>query len=607
MYRKLQRACYYSSHQSQSIWVNPITLANGIIPSQWKRSSVTPIFKKGARSNVENYRCIAKLPTIAKFFEHLVNVKLLQSVHSQITLSQHGFMKGRSCASNLLEFTHFVQSGLNKGHQIDILYTDFSKAFDRVDHRILVNKLAKFGLPANMLNWIKSYLADRKQFVKFGSSESSEFGVTSGVPQGSHIGPTLFLLFMNDLPDELRDIFISMYADDVKIARIIKSPQDSLIMQEAINKLKQWCDKNNLHLNLDKCVVLTIGRGRRQTHTNYSYGNHIFKRVSEHKDLGVLIDNKMTFTKHIDAITAKATAALGFVKRFCSDINDMATLKSLYYALVQSHLEYCSVVWQPFYDVHAKKLESILKQFTMYARREYPSQANNFRITPYLQRLDELNMSTLERRRANSCLTFMYDILHSHANCPSLKESVTLNANPRGLRRQELLRINDRSMKLALASPLCRMVKFANIVPEHFNNAQSRTNFITLSRATEDATFGSALLFKRPPTWPGQLIQFIWPGKFTLVYVLPREIFEYYTLKRSCIPFIYESRQTNTPVQKPILTWKSDVMAWLWMDESTVIAWTSWSCDIIPKNCQSLFFYYYLFIPIYCDCFFFII
>ena len=167
--------------------------------------------------------------------------------------------------------------------------------------------------------------------------------------------PTLFLLFINDLPEELRDVFIAMYADDVKIAKIIKSQQDADTLQAAINRLKLWCDENQLHLNLDKCVVLTICRSHNKLDTDYSYGNHIFGRVSEHKDLGVIIDSKLKFNKHIDAMTAKAYAALGFLKRFCSDITDTTTLKTLYYALVRSHLEYCSVVWQPFYDVYSKK------------------------------------------------------------------------------------------------------------------------------------------------------------------------------------------------------------------------------------------------------------
>ena len=229
-----------------SVLAEPLTkvfnesLATGIFPNQWKRSSVSPVFKKGARSNIENYRCIAKLPTIAKLFERLVNVNLLELVRDRITPKQHGFMKGRSTSSNLSELTYYIQSGLNIGAQVDLKGYDFVKAFDQVDHNILIGKLIAYNLPQNLLAWLKSYLTHRSQFVKLGASESEDFGVTSGVPQGSHLGPTLFLLFINDLVDQMPPVVnVSMYADDVLISNIIKTEADCVILQQATDKLKE--------------------------------------------------------------------------------------------------------------------------------------------------------------------------------------------------------------------------------------------------------------------------------------------------------------------------------------------------------------------------------
>lgn len=465
------------------------SLSQGLFPDQWKRSSVTPIFKKGARSKIENYRCIAKLQTVAKFFEHLVNVKLLTLVHDKIALNQHGFMRSRSTASNLTEFVYFAQKSLNSGSQVDVLYTDFSKAFDRVSHDKLIAKLSQFNLPANLIAWLKSYLSDRTQFVKYGNSESTDFNASSGVPQGSHLGPTLFLLFINDIVDGMDDVFISLFADDVKIARAIKSTEDVETLQIAIDKLRAWCNENELHLNLDKCSVLTIYRGRAFDESTYTYGDHIFNRVREHKDLGVIMDEKLLFAKHIDAIKSKATAALGFVKRFCYDITDVQTLKALYYSLVQSHLEYCSVVWLPFDKIYKEKIESVLRQFTMFARKEYPSATNNYKITSYTNRLAALEMATLERRRINTSIVFMYDVIQGSANCPNIREDLAVDSSSRILRRNEYIKIIDKDMKLALKSPVPQMCKNANKVVELFSNASTRKNFISRLRNTSDNVF----------------------------------------------------------------------------------------------------------------------
>jgi len=469
------------------------SLRLGVFPKDWKRSSVTPIFKKGARSDIANYRCIAKLPTIAKFFEHLVNVKLWDIVRDNITPQQHGFMKGRSSASNLSEFIYFVRNGLNYKAQVDVLYTDFSKAFDRVDHNALIQKLRAFNLPQNLLSWLESYLANRVQFVKFGTSISDDFKASSGVPQGSHLGPTLFLLFINDIIEKLPpDVMILLYADDLKIAKVIKTQQDTELLQTAIDKLKLWCDTNNLHLNLDKCAVLTISNSRNKLLIDYTYGDHTFKRVNEHKDLGVLIDNKLSFAKHIDMITSKATAALGFVKRFCYDITDISTLKSLYFALVQSHLDYCNVVWLPFHKVHKDKIESIQKQFTMFARKEYPTEQNQYKITSYKRRLEDLNMISLRRRRVNSSLTHIYDIINGTANCPLVRENVSFNQE-RTRRNSERIKVTDKNMKISLDVPIVQMCKMANTVSDLFVSSTSRTNFISSVRSTPDDTFKTFL------------------------------------------------------------------------------------------------------------------
>lgn len=163
-----------------------------------------------------------------------------------------------------------------------------------MNHVILLNKLRQWNLPPNLLLWIESYLCDRGQFVLYGNSRSYEFKSTSGVPQGSHIDQTLFLIFVDDVVEKLGDnVFVSLYANDLKIAKIIKSIEDSNTLQNSINNLRAWCEDNSLHLNLDKCNIMTISKKISNIIIDYKYGTHIFNRVYEHKDLGVMVDNRL--------------------------------------------------------------------------------------------------------------------------------------------------------------------------------------------------------------------------------------------------------------------------------------------------------------------------
>ena len=467
------------------------SLRLGRFPSQWKSYSVRPIFKKGARSDVENYRCIAKLPTVAKFFERIITIKLKNIIGHHIIPQQHGFMENRSTATGLMEFIHFVKK--NRG-QVDVLYTDFSKAFDKVNHRILLKKLRKLGLPPNLVDWIKSYLSDRRQFVDYNGRHSSEFVVNSGVPQGSHLGPLLFLVFINDIVEYMGDgVFISLYADDLKIAVAINSPNDTSKLQSAINHLERWCNENELHLNLDKCAVLSISNKHEANiiRADYKYGSHSFKRVTEQKDLGVIIDSKMNFIAHKSSVISRAKSKLGFVKRFCYNLNNIQTLKTLYSALVESILNNCSVVWLPDGQTWIDRIESVQKQFAMFAFREYPSVANNFKISTYSSRLKKLNLDSLHKRRTESALTFFYNLINNNVHCPRLKDEIIVNENPHSLRQSsvEMFRIKNITLQRADDAPINQMCKWANTLKEVFQQATSLNNFKTLLKPRIDELF----------------------------------------------------------------------------------------------------------------------
>ena len=177
------------------------SLAEGCVPASLKNSKIVPIFKSGSRNKVSNYRAIAIIPTIAKLFEIVICNGIEDFVHESISMKQHGFVTGRSCTTNLLEMVNFAIDSMVVKSQTDVLYTDFEKAFDRVPHKILLQKMVKIGFGKQIVKWFYEYLKSRKQFVQIGQAKSSSFEVPSGVPAGCVLGPCLFNVFINDIVD----------------------------------------------------------------------------------------------------------------------------------------------------------------------------------------------------------------------------------------------------------------------------------------------------------------------------------------------------------------------------------------------------------------------
>ena len=230
-------------------------------------------------------------------------------------------------------------------------YTDFSKSFDKVNLTILIKTLQEFGFNANMLLWFRSYLIGRFQFVRFNNTTSDIFNVTSGVPQGSHLGPVLFNIFINDLRSVLKYSNCLLFADDLKLFRKIRDPFDCQLLQYDLNSISIWCFNNLLTLNIKKCHSVSFTRSNIQISFEYEINSVRLETLLSVKDLGVIFDPKLCFKEHIDFIFSKSMRLLGFIKRNSSEFHDPTTLKSLYVSLVRPHLEYCSVIWNPSLSV----------------------------------------------------------------------------------------------------------------------------------------------------------------------------------------------------------------------------------------------------------------
>lgn len=431
-----------------------ISIKNGEFPDLWKNSFITPLYKSGAKFDVTNYRGIAKLSVIPKLFEKLVTEFISHHASSLLHSAQHGFRKGCSTTTNLLQLTTTVNQGFLLRKQTDIIYTDFSKAFDKVNHNLLLKKLDLMGFSKKFLKWIGSYLLNRKQCVRFKSSLSKEFDVTSGVPQGSHLGPLLFTLFINDLPNVIKFCNILMYADDVKMFLTFDKYSDHTLLQNDLNLFYNWCTKNLMELNINKCKYITFYRGS-YIDANYSLGNHQLERVLSMNDLGVLLDPKLSFNQHVSLIVNKARGILGFIKRWAKEFNDPYVTKRLYTSLVRPVLEYASVVWDPVYMTHINSIESVQKQFLLFCLRSL--HWNLLDLPPYTSRLALIKLPTLKSRRTMLNVSFILNLINGDISSIYLLNNILLNVPTRPSRHYELLSIKYFTTNYANADPFRRM------------------------------------------------------------------------------------------------------------------------------------------------------
>lgn len=463
-------------------------------PDRWKESYIVPIFKSGSRSDVECYRGVAILPTFGKLFESIVCGILTDELSKKVvSVSQHGFVKGRSTSTNLVEFVSDAIREIESGKQVDVIYTDIRKAFDTVQHNALIAKLGEIGIHSSLLAWIDSYLRARTQYVKILGWDSRVFSVKSGVPQGSHLGPLLFLLFFNDVTKVVKSSKFSLFADDLKIHKVVKSVRDCNALQADIAALHLWCESNGLRLSVGKCKVMSLFRKRDPLFCEYNVDGVALERVREYRDLGVVISENLCFSKHVAAIVAKAFSMLGFMKRICKSFRNVNALKSVYCAHVRSHLEYASVVWFPYQSTLVDKIESIQKKFVMYALRWTVRRGNDFRLPPYKDRCASIGIEPLFVRRLQHCAFFVFDLLKGKIDAPLLRNKLNISTPVRNLRNHEFIRLEQHRTNYGLFEPITNMSRIFNRFLVLMNvdrlDAVTRLSFRRASRSLELSSY----------------------------------------------------------------------------------------------------------------------
>ena len=395
-----------------------IMLNKGLYPNVLKMACVTSLFKSGCPENLNNYRPISSLPILNLIFEKLLYTRLLNFLESTnfFSQSQYGFRKGKQTIDAINELLNKVYDAYNKKKYLGAVFVDLSKAFDTVDHNILIKKLRHYGIRGTQLNLFQSYLNNRNQYVSFNGTKSTTLPISLGVPQGSVLGPLLFLIYINDLPNSLSSLNPVLFADDTTL---YYSHSNAYSLSEIINndlkKLKDWLDANLLTLNAKKSFYIIFSLREVPNDLHISISNISLEKKFEGKFLGITIDEKLTFKSHINSLTKIVSKWTGIL---CKLKNYIPTniLQNLYYSFIYPHLNYGVLAW-------GTSNESVLYPLVILQKRIMRIISES----PYLAHTSPLfkNKSMLKIKDIYSlhCILYMYNILSTN-KYPSLKEYI---------------------------------------------------------------------------------------------------------------------------------------------------------------------------------------
>ena len=393
---------------------------NAQIPQQYKIQTIVPIHKKGSKTNPENFRPIATTPNPIKIFERVLRKKLSNylELNNYLSENQHGFRSNRSCSTQLIHHTNSVFNSLNQGSEVDTIYVDYSKAFDKVDHSVLLKKLKLFHIGNNYIKWFECFLRGRTQKVVVNNSLSYETAVQSGVPQGSVLGPLMFNININDLPDCLEHCTVLTFADDTKLISDIQSVNDTRYLQANLDRLFLWSKDNNMDLNLNKFDLMQFKPNCNSkslnllqnlpfadTYSTYQLPNSTTLESSCFvKDLGIFIDCQLDWSIHIYNVCKKARRISGWVlNTFVTRNRD--PMIQLFNSLIRPIIEYNSIIWNPYKIKDINQIEQIQRSFTY--------RISGMASFNYWDRLTKLNISSLQRRREKSIIIYIWKIKHN--------------------------------------------------------------------------------------------------------------------------------------------------------------------------------------------------
>ena len=344
-----------------------ITVNNGSIPEDWKKATVIPIHKGGDRSLVSNYRPVSLTSVICKQMEHAIATYLRQVWNKEGWLyeGQHGFRQGYSCESQVITVCQDIADSLDKGDKIDAIIVDFSKAFDLVPHGRLIAKITNSGVDSRVTAWIREFLSGRSQRVRVDEKISEEARVTSGVPQGSVLGPLLFLAYVNDIGEGMEST-VRLFADDCIIYRKIMNRGDVKKLQDDLDRLGVWATENGMKTNPGKSKAIRFTKSRANDALSYSLMGKEIPQTGSCKYLGIILRSDLSWVDQVNYTVKKAWKALHFTMRTLKKGN--SNTKSLAYrSLVRPILEYGAACWDPYREGQVRALDRVQKRAAKFA------------------------------------------------------------------------------------------------------------------------------------------------------------------------------------------------------------------------------------------------
>jgi len=461
------------------------SLATGEVPEDWRRANVTPIYKKGAKADAANYRPVSLTSVCCKLMESIIKDRLSHHLESKnlLNASQHGFRSGRSCCTNLIEFMDRVTAAADAGEPMDVVFLDFAKAFDKVPHRRLGEKLRAHGVGGDLWRWIQNWLSNRQQRVVLNGRASSWKEVLSGVPQGSVLGPLLFLVFINDLDGAAQNInILRKFADDTKLGHEVKTGRGRDELQEALNKLCGWADLWGMEFNISKCKVMHIGRNNPKH--QYTMKGHLLVTTEEEKDVGVRMTCNLKPSAQCAAAAKTARTVLAQIGR-SFHYRDRHIFVKLYKQYVRPHLEFATPAWSPWTEVDKGCLEDI--------QRQAVRMISGLRGANYEEKLEEIGLLTLEERRHQTDMVQVYKILHGRDKVITSIELAAAGA------RTTRLAADPMNIRVPMARLDTRRHFFTgrtpnpwNAIPANIKNATTTASFKHLYRVYRSTALAAA-------------------------------------------------------------------------------------------------------------------